>query len=197
MNNLNIDNELINLIANFKKVLDLHEGHLKNFCNYKVQLEGWLKGEFLCFLDDQTKAGNIAGFDREIKLATDQRKKFDFRIAFKLDGKTEYAWLEAKHWLIGCQKGVTYNANSYFTDPSSVGIADDVKKLLNVKEGGRYLVILATANPGKEQWQKGIEKFNQKFAPLAIKEVAQAAKYPDSYFFGLQSQVVAMDTIPW
>ena len=185
MSRLCLDEQVTDLVRRFKTVLDAHDTHLRSFCAHGVQLEGWLKGEFLNFLDEERTAGKIVGFDREVKLTSDQRKKVDFTIQVIADGEVETIWVELKHWLIGRQKSVMYAASFYFSDPSSVGISTDVKKLAKVVNGGGYLLILATAHPGDDEWQKGVARFNQKFAPLSLRSLAQATHYPASYYLGI------------
>ena len=185
MSRLSLDEEVADLVHRFKTVLDAHDSHLRSFCAHGVQLEGWLKGEFLNFLDEESTTGKIVGFDREVKLAVGQRKKVDLAIQVIADGEVETIWVELKHWLIGRQRGVMYPASFYFSDPSSVGISADVKKLAKVANGGGYLLILATAHPGDDEWQNGVAIFNQKFAPLSLKSLAQATHYPASYYLGI------------
>jgi hypothetical protein len=73
----------------------------------------------------------------------------------------------------------------YFTDQTSVGIKPDVDKLMQIKEGDRYFVILCTANPGEEEWLKGVTKFNQKFTPRQVEPLTDPAEFPGIYFLGL------------
>jgi len=185
MTSVGLDNQVRDLVMRFKQVFDAHESHLKSFCNHGVQLEGWLKGEFLSFLDQQKAQGVIASFDREEKVSSDKRKKVDFKIRLMTGTGTKYVWIELKHWLIGYQKGVMYDASFYFSDPTSVGISQDAKKLTKVPGEGRYILILATANPGEDKWQKGVAKFNEKFAPTNIQTLIQPKGFPDHYCIGL------------
>lgn len=185
MTSVSLDNQVRDLIMRFKQVFDTHEGHLKSFCNHGVQLEGWIKGEFLSFLDQQKARGVIASFDREEKVSRDKKKKVDFKIGLITDTGTKYAWIELKHWLIGYQRGVRYDASFYFSDPTSVGISQDAKKLTNVPDEGRYILILGTANPGEDKWQKGVAKFNEKFAPINIETLIQPKGFPAYYCIGL------------
>lgn len=178
------DCQITDLVSSFRDVMEAHEEHLKCFCAQGVQLEGWLKGELLCFLGQQKSRGNIVGFDRE-EPAGRGRRKVDFRLEFLGETGSQYVWLEIKHWLIGYQKGCKYDALFYFSDPSSVGIAPDIKKLGNTQDGDKYLLVLATANPGENEWLKGVESFNQKFAPLSLKPVTKAKDFPTYYFLGL------------
>lgn len=174
------------LAIRFRGILDVHEGHMECFCRHGVQLEGWLKGELLVFLDGEKASGRIVGFDREVAL-DEARKKVDFRVNALTSSGSQSAWLELKHWLIGYQKGTRYNAQFYFGDPTSVGIRPDAEKLNGIQGGGRYLFVLATANPGVPDWSSGVEKFNSKFSPLRLESLTSPTEFPDSYFLGLLS----------
>lgn len=44
---------------------------------------------------------------------------------------------------------------------------------------------MMTANPGLEDWEAGIEKFNQKFAPLKLLGLTSPSDFPDAYHLGL------------
>ena len=185
MNNVGLYNWVRDLVISFRQILDAHESHLKSFCSHGVQVEGWLKGEFLGFLEQQEAEGMIMSFNREEKVNRDERKKVDFRIRLTTETGTEYVWLELKHWLIGKQRGVKYDASFYFGDPTAVGIIEDAKKLTKVPDEGKYILILATANPGDDNWQKGVVKFNQKFTPISIESLVQPKDFPDHYSIGL------------
>ncbi len=184
MGETDLDKQIRNLVFNFSRVLNSHKGHLQSFCDHGVQVEGWFKGELLGFLEQQWTNGVIAGFTREEKVRDDKRKKVDFKLVLPTGADTELAWIELKHWLIGRQKGVTYGASFYFSDPTSVGISQDARKLAKVPEAG-YILVLATANPGDEEWQKGIAKFNGKFAPLSLETLTQPSYFPSHYCLGL------------
>jgi hypothetical protein len=86
---------------------------------------------------------------------------------------------------IGYQKGCKYNALFYFSDPGSVGIAPDSKKLATIQDDDKYLLVLATANPGEIEWLKSVDRFNHKFAPLSLKPVTNPKDFPSYYFLGL------------
>ncbi len=97
----------------------------------------------------------------------------------------EPIWVEIKHWLIGLQRGTQYRADSYFKDSTSVGTKLDVEKLLKLKVGKKYLLILTTANPGCSEWSNGINIFNKKFSPLRIRGINNPKDFNDYYYLGL------------
>ena len=174
------------LVDRFKENLDAHEELLKCFCQYGVQLEGWLKGELLYFLHIEKSMGKIIDFDREVSLGKG-RGKVDFVVKMSTSSGALDAWIELKYWLIGYQKGTWYGAHFYFGDPGSVGIKPDVEKLKRIPSGGKFLLILTAANPGVQRWASGIDKFNRKFSPLHLESLADPAEFPRSYFLGLLS----------
>ncbi|MCJ7422924.1 hypothetical protein MUP01_01470 [Candidatus Bathyarchaeota archaeon] len=172
------------LIADFRKTLDNHEELLKSFCRHGVQLEGWLKGELLYFLDNERKQKIIIDFDREVALGK-EIGKVDLRLTLSAPSGFTDAWIELKYWLIGHQRGSSYNASFYFGDPTSVGISIDAGKLLRIPNGLRYILVLAVANPSSDDWSTGVEKFNSKFSPLHLTSITDPEDFPESYFLGL------------
>lgn len=169
-------------IYRLRKHLDEHVDKLLCFCREGVQVEGWLKGELLYFLDSDGKSENYV-FHREKTFGLG-RKKIDFALDIGSDNK-QRLWVEVKHWLIGYQKETPWRARTYFSDKSPVGIKPDVEKLNLTPEGSKFMLILATANPDAEDWELGIEKFNNKFAPLRLRALTNPKDFPKSYFLGL------------
>lgn len=172
--------QIQDIMLRLSKIMDAHEMQLECFCRHGVQVEGWLKGELLYFLDNEQAAGRIGGVDREATFGTGRQK-----IDFYVEMPTFSMWLETKHWLVGYQKGQKYNASFYFGDPSPVGIRPDVEKLIATDKGHKYLLVLATRNPGRLDWEAGIDRFNQKFSPLRISSLTNPNEFRQSYFLGL------------
>ena len=174
------ETQMIELVKRFQEVLDPRRGIMECFCNYGVQLEGWLKGELLYFLDTEKAGGRLYDFDREVSFGQGRRK-----IDIKITGENGPAtWVELKHWLIGYQRGYKYDAGFYLRDPSPVGIKPDIEKL-KLASGSKYVLTLMTANPGAEGWFCGVEAFNRKFSPLCISPMTDPADFPAQYFLGL------------
>lgn len=166
-------------IVDISNYLNQRTSTLKSFTRHGVQVEAWFKGELLSFLDKYHNP-QLNRYEREV-LVGSGRKKADFKLQII---KSKNIWIELKHWLIGIQKGVRWYARSYFSDRSSVGIFPDVEKLSRLKDD-KYFIILATANPGKNDWYEGIQKFNNKFNPYKIRSLNDPSNYPESYFLGL------------
>ena len=137
------ETQMTELVERFRKVLDARRDILECFCNYGVQLEGWLKGELLYFLDNEKTGGRLYDFDREVSFGQGKRK-VDIKITEENGRAT---WVELKHWLIGYQRGQKYDAGFYLRDSSPVGIKLDVEKL-KLAHGRKYVLTLTTANPG-------------------------------------------------
>ena len=182
---MDAEDYLQTMIGRLMCVLEQKEEQLRCFKELGVQVEGWFKGELLYFLEKEKKAGRISRFDREVTVAVDKgNKKVDFKIELGEGSKSVEIWMELKHWLIGKQKGTSYNAGFYFED-KYVGLKADVEKLKQISSGSRYILVLATGNPRANDWSKGVEKFNKKFEPLALKSLTEPRYFPDFYYIGL------------
>lgn len=144
-----------------------------------MQVEGWLKGEFLAFLTDELAAKRVECFDREVKPGSGL-KKVDITLTIQPHSRI---WIELKHQLIGLQKGTRYNAQWYMKDKST-GILGDVEKLVRIDTSQRFVLILYTANPNTDDWEIGIREFNNKFG-YNLNPITVPTDYPDYYFLGL------------
>ena len=136
------------------------------------RLRGWLKGEMLFFLGSEVKRKIIGDFDREVRikdpLSSGRQHIIDLKIVGKSLDPHEIAYVELKHWLVGYQRNTRWYAHTYLSDNSSVGISLDAKRLKHISKVPNYIFILATANPGIDDWLKGIDIFNSKYAPFKI-----------------------------
>jgi len=101
-------------------------------------------------------------------------------------------WLELKHYLIGFQRNTRYEARAYFTDPTG-GIKPDIDKLVVTNTVARYILILATANPGSIGWLEAVQDFNQKFLPLYLYSLTNPDDFPPTFFLGLLRVVKATE----
>jgi len=163
------------LAAHFDKLQD----RMKCFHKYGVQVEGWFKGELLLALDSHVSSGVIQSFDREVRIGR-SRKRVDLKVT--IDECTH--WIELKHWLIGEQRGNSYDPSFYFGDTE--GVIKDVDKLRSIhNEDKCWLLLLLTKNPGVVAWEAGLSKFNAKFYPYALKSCTNPKQFDQSYFLGL------------
>lgn len=172
---------MINLIERFKKHLQAREDALRSFCDRGVQVEGWFKGEMIAFLDKER-----VDFDPEVKFGSG-RRKIDSRVTLA----SQPAHIEMKHWLIGKQKGKSYDARWYFQQGrKGPGIQADFEKLSAIEgEGERYILIAMTAKPLPDDWQEGVRLFNDRASKdnsrTRISSVTDVGEYPDYFFLGL------------
>ncbi|OGO20682.1 MAG: hypothetical protein A2Z15_05290 [Chloroflexi bacterium RBG_16_50_11] len=180
---LNVINHIINLVNCFRKVLELHNEHLDCFYRYS-QVEGWLKGELLPFLEEKKNAGTIINFDTEVRPNT-SGQRVDICLEILNGGFRSYAWIELKQWRISYEKGNKLLLSYYFSDPGSAGIKPEIKKFEKINSGNKYILILMTRNPGKAEWLKNVNKFNKKTPHPCIKALTRPEEYPDRYFLGL------------
>ncbi len=180
---MSTENYVKDMVTRFRKTLDAHERHLECFYHYGVQVEGWLKGELLNFFDLEKTDGRLVKIDREVRCGIGQ-KKVDCRLELPVDTIASTVWVELKHWHIGYQKNEPWLAHNYFGD-KAIGIYSDVEKLSSIIEGDKYVLILATQNPGREDWSKGVDKFNKKFKPLQVRSCTETSEFPESYYIGV------------
>lgn len=174
--------EMKTLVSRFAEYLKKSERQLGCFHKYESQVEGWFKGELLCFLDHEKLEGRLLNFERE-KLAyiLGKRKSVDIALQFDKSGSRPLSWIELKHW-IGYQNGVYYDCKWYF----SHAIRPDIEKLLTIPEDGDKFVLVAfTPNPGSKDWNSGVEKFNTRFSPLSVHSLTNPDDSPDYFFLGL------------
>ena len=171
---------MLELLPELRAHFDPLESRLRVFSRYGFQAEAWLKGEMVAFLDAALMRGRISHFDREVKMPSGKR------VDLFVEADGEKHWVELKHWLIGEQKGQVWRAGFYFGDKSGFGLLKDLEKLSAVPEPDRlWMLVLATANPGRDEWVDGLEKFHSKFAPARVKSYSDPDQFPECYMLGL------------
>jgi len=173
-------------LTRFRVILDAHDKHLKCFDQHAVQVEGWLKGELLPFFLSEKDSGRLFDFNTECSCGLG-RRRVDYRLELHSGDIETDVWIELKHFQIGYQGKDRWKASDYFSD-KSIGIHSDVEKLSSITDGDKYVLILATKNPEYDEprnWLKGVNKFNEKFAPLHISSHTLTTDFPQSYFLGL------------
>jgi hypothetical protein len=178
---------LLRALNSFVPCLERSERQLHCFHQYAMQVESWFKAELLSFLNEEQDAGEIEALQREAPLRVAGRnRKVDIRFTrIEDDGTKQDTWLELKHWLIGRQNATYYGAPWYFKSRHGTGIIDDVEKLQHVPPGSGFILALATRNPGKAEWETGIEAFNSKYGPLVVEGLTQPTDFPGHFFLGL------------
>ena len=175
-------NYVLDAIKRFRVILDAHIKHLECFDQYAIQVEGWLKGEIVHFFDSEKLVRKLDEFETEVKCGSGGKRVDCF---LNLHGAP--IWIELKHFQIGRQGEYRWKASDYFGS-KKYGIYNDVDKLSKIDNADKYILILATKNPEYEEpgdWLKGVNKFNEKFAPLHIRSYTVPSDFPQSYFLGL------------
>lgn len=170
--------EMRKLVSRFAEYLRKSERQLQCFHQYKSQVEGWFKGELICFLDQEKLEGRLHDFGRE---RTDHGGCNGMRVDIMLQfDNRPLSWVELKHWT-----GFPF---PYFrlaqdrTD-SCVYCVDRLQTIpVNVD---KFMLISVTPNPGAEFWNSEVEKFNTKFSPLSVRSLTNPDDYPDYFFLGL------------
>lgn len=182
--------ETTELVGRLGQYLGERPEPLRAFHRHGAQIEGWFKGELLCFLDRERTAGRVASFEREARApGARARRRIDYRVAFRTDGSVVSAWLELDHWLIGRHKGTRYDCRGHLQDATTGGVRPGVERLLEVRGGDKYVLVLMTCNPGEADWAAGVRKFNEKFHPLGVDAMTRTDDYPDDFFLGLLKAV--------
>ena len=200
-----MDDKLKKIVLGFKNMLEVCEGHQKRlscFAEYESQLEGWLKGELLYFLNKNNKEFQL---QREFK---HPKLNGRYRIDFKLTLNNDLAWIETKFWYIGRQKGPKYKIDDYLKDNP---FKKDLFKLSLIDNGEKYILILAVINKNEEEmktfdacrkWEEKIKdiqnlkEYNVKiqekninkekiFEIKEIKNLSNENYFSDQFFLGL------------
>jgi len=179
-----MDEEMGDLVSRLAEYLRTSEQQLRCFHEYKSQVEGWFKGELICFLDQEKRAGRLPYFERE-RLVYDvlgRRKNIDIALQFDKIDSSRVSWVELKHWHIGTQNNGNYGCRWYFRHATQ----PDVEKLLMIPEDGdKFILVLLTMNPGSKDWTAGVEAFNAAFPQLSVCSLTNPGDYPDYFFLGL------------
>src|SRR5262249_28744856 len=136
---------------------------LSVFYKHEAQFEKWLQGELLHLLDANAARLGIERIVNEVKVPGGQ---IDLSVHF---GDGSAAWIELKHWHIGRQKGSLWRVADCMGCVDAFGLTKDVQELTT---GGRlgsgFAWLLFTANPGVEDWMRGVAAFNRRSAPLHV-----------------------------
>jgi len=176
--------EMKTLVSRLAEYLRRSEQQLRCFHKYESQVEGWFKGELLCFLDREKRAGRLHDFSRERQVYIDERY---ILVDISLQFDVRVSWVELKHW-IGRQNNQQFTPSQYFTIPRerSDSCAYCVERLLKIPEDGdKFMLVLFTDNPSSNVWNSGVEAFNNKFSPLSVRSLTNPSDYPDFFFLGL------------
>ena len=92
------------MVNRFRLVLDQHIGLMDLFDEHAIQVEGWLKGELLAFLNQDKQKGVIRNLYVEVRPDRISRKRIDLQI----DVNGKIVWVELKHFQIGRQESLSH-----------------------------------------------------------------------------------------
>lgn len=178
-----MDKEMKALVSRFAEYLRRSERQLQCFHQYESQVEGWFKGELICFLDREKLEGRLHNFEPEKSGDDESRKRTD--IVLQFDKSSPISWVELKH-CIGYYKNRRCDSSSYFRVDNYSCIKRDVEKLLTRPEDDdKFMLVPFTPNPGSEDWSSGVDAFNNKFSSLSVHSLTNPGDYPDYFFLGL------------
>lgn len=176
--------EMRKLVSRFAEHLRRSERQLQCFHQYESQVEGWFKGELICFLDQEKLEDRLHGFERERQVYYNETQYMKIDIALQFDNRPT-SWVELKH-CIGYYDNRCYDSRSYFSLDNDSCIKRDVEKLLVIpKDGDKFILVPFTPNPGSEDWRSGVDAFNTNFSPLSVRSLTNPDDYPDYFFLGL------------
>ena len=173
--------QICQMVSRFDCILGSRRNILTVFHTYKFQAEGWLKGEFIDFLEAERTCSHLREIDREVKYGQGD-KRIDIKLTLPDGSET---WIELKHWFIGERRGTDFTAKWYLGNKRSPGLKPDVEKLRKVSGHYKYVLVLTTRNPGEDAWNEGISRFHDAFPQLHIKTLTHPNNFPNHYFLGL------------
>jgi len=179
-----MDEEMKALVSRLAEYLRRSEQQLRCFHKYESQVEGWFKGELICFLEQERLAGHLSDFKPE-RLVGIGKTKIDIVLHFNNDMPIQ--WVELKHW-IGYQNNTSYSPSGYFTTTTKkkdrLYAKHCVEWLLAIPENGdKFMLVLFTPNPLSKKWKSGVEKFNKSYPDVC--SLTNPDEYPDYFFLGL------------
>jgi len=176
--------EMKALVSMLAEYLRRSEQQLRCFHTYESQVEGWFKGELLCFLDREKREGRLHDFGLERQdhggcngMRVDIILKFD---------NTYPSWVELKHLT-----KAHFKPSQYFTLSEGQGERSDscaycVRRLRTIPEyNDKFMLVLFTPNPGLKRWNDGVNGFNNNGANGYIDSLTNPDDYPDFFFLGL------------
>jgi len=171
--------EMKTLVSRLTEYLKRSEQQLKSFHTYESQVEGWFKGELLCFLNQEKLEGRLPNFGRERQVYKVDEKYILIDMALQFESGNK--WVELKHW-IGYQNNTRFTPSWYFKYTTK----SEVEKLLTIPgNDDKFMLVLFTPNPDPEDWRAGVEEFNTNFSPLCVRSLTNPSDCPSYFFLGL------------
>ncbi len=177
-----VDRRLLRLVDELRQAFDARKTFFACLYQHETQVESWLKAELLHHLNGAT---NIRALEREKRVSVGEKKKVDLYWEDSSNESSTPIWLELKHWHIGYQRGQLWNTKSYFVSKESWGIRPDVRKLLAISGGHKYVFVLATANPTNAEWRHGFSQLQALEQDANCTDLTCCDDFPREFFLGL------------
>jgi hypothetical protein len=134
--------------------------------------EGWFKAELMLVLETLAKGGKIDGWRADVPITDDKRQRCDFRIV--TSGKP--LWLEVKTFV---QPGQVADTGVM---TKGAGFADDLVKLMRVREGEKGVLLFVVPRPEPSSWADLLSSYQRRIAPLGFRELSDIASYPEALY---------------
>jgi hypothetical protein len=134
--------------------------------------EGWFKAELMLLLEALAKDAKIDGWRADVPITEDNRQRCDFRIV--TDGQP--LWLEVKTLV---QPGQVADTGVM---TRGGGFADDLVKLMRVRDGEKGVLLFIVPRPEPAQWADLLTTYSRRIAPLGFKELSDIAAYPPTLY---------------
>lgn len=134
--------------------------------------EGWFKAELMLLLEALAKGGKIEGWRADVPITEDTRQRCDFRIV--VGGQP--LWLEVKTLV---QPGQVADTGVM---TRGGGFAEDLVKLMRVREGEKGVLLFIVPRPEPSQWADLLTTYSRRIAPLGFKELSDISAYPTALY---------------
>jgi len=147
--------------------------------------EGWFKGEMMALLEALVKDGTVDAWRADVPIAEDNRQRCDFRIT----AGGSALWLEVKTLVQPAQASSEFGGLGKGDAPSTpavaglrTGFADDLVKLMRVREGERGVLLFVVPRPEPAQWSELLAGYARRIAPLGFEELSAVGEYPEALY---------------
>jgi hypothetical protein len=134
--------------------------------------EGWFKAELMLLLESMAKAGRIDGWRADVPITEDTRQRCDLRIV--IGGQP--LWLEVKTLV---QPGQVADTGVM---TKGGGFADDLVKLMRVRDGEKGVLLFIVPRPEPAQWADLLASYARRIAPLGFSELSDISAYPAALY---------------
>lgn len=134
--------------------------------------EGWFKGELMLLVETLTKGGRIDGWRADVPITEDNRQRCDFRVV----AGGQALWLEVKTLV---HPGQVADSGVMM---KGAGFADDLVKLMRVRDGEKGVLLFVVPRPEPSQWADLLATYSRRIAPLGFRELSEIGSYPPALY---------------